>query len=258
MAHWRLLPWDSEHFGWPVARIDPDRLDGAALERCLRELDAAGVRLAYWGAADDPALLGLAQSRGGRLVDRKRTYACELGAAAEGSAGEAAAGGPEIAPLPPGAAPTPALEELAIASGVHSRFALDPALPRERFEAMYRIWLRRSLAGELADAVLLSGTAAAPRGLVTVSRRGAAPERAAELGLLAVASSARRAGLGAGLVRAAQGWARARGCARLRVVTQGANEDACRLYLRCGFGLERQELWFHFHLGSRGECPSRS
>lgn len=226
-----------------MARIDPDRLDDAALERCLRELRAAGVRLAYWGAADDPALQGLAEARGGRLVDRKRTYACDPGAC-DPAADELVA--EEIAALGPGAPPTPALEALAIASGVHSRYAIDPGLPPERFEAMYRIWLRRSLLGELADAVLLAGTPEAPRGLVTVSQRGG-PE--AEIGLLAVASTARRAGLGAALVRAAQGWARARGCARLRVVTQGANEGACRLYLRCGFGLERQELWFHFHLG---------
>ena len=57
---------------------------------------------------------------------------------------------------------SPELVELAIASGEYSRFRLDPRLNDERFVAMYRHWIDRSVARELADAVLVAECGDAP------------------------------------------------------------------------------------------------
>ncbi|HEU0076297.1 MAG TPA: GNAT family N-acetyltransferase [Longimicrobiaceae bacterium] len=51
---------------------------------------------------------------------------------------------------------------------------------------------------------------------------------------LRVAPEARGRGVGAALFRAAEAWARARGCRQLRVETQNVNVAACRLYARQG------------------------
>lgn len=49
-----------------------------------------------------------------------------------------------------------------------------------------------------------------------------------------VAPEARGRGVGAALFRAAEAWARARGCRRLLVETQNVNVPACRFYARMG------------------------
>lgn len=49
-----------------------------------------------------------------------------------------------------------------------------------------------------------------------------------------VAPEARGRGVGAALFRAAEAWARARGCRRLKVETQNVNVPACRFYARQG------------------------
>lgn len=54
-----------------------------------------------------------------------------------------------------------------------------------------------------------------------------------------VAPQWRRKGVGAVLFRAAEDWARARGCSQLDVETQNINVGACRLYSRMGCELRR-------------------
>jgi GNAT superfamily N-acetyltransferase len=49
-----------------------------------------------------------------------------------------------------------------------------------------------------------------------------------------VAPEARGKGVGAALFRAAEAWARARGCRQLKVETQNLNVPACRFYARQG------------------------
>jgi hypothetical protein len=70
------LAWDSEHLGFPVARLaDPD-LEPAGLRAALETAAAGGFRLVYWPAAagrtaPEPILREFA----GLLVDRKATFA---------------------------------------------------------------------------------------------------------------------------------------------------------------------------------------
>ena len=44
---------------------------------------------------------------------------------------------------------------LAIAAGEYSRFAVDRRFPREKSESLYRIWIQRSVSGEIAVLFLL-------------------------------------------------------------------------------------------------------
>ena len=49
-----------------------------------------------------------------------------------------------------------------------------------------------------------------------------------------VAPEARGRGVGSALFRAAEAWASARGCSRLKIETQNINVPACRFYARQG------------------------
>lgn len=52
-----------------------------------------------------------------------------------------------------------------------------------------------------------------------------------------VAPEARGRGVGSALLHAAEAWARARGCRRMKVETQNINAPACRFYAKHGFRL---------------------
>ncbi|MCK6488896.1 MAG: GNAT family N-acetyltransferase [Planctomycetes bacterium] len=229
------LPWDSSHFGFGVARCTYARPRSGQLAELRTRMRAASLRLCYLfaEAAEGPDSDLDPQAP---LVDLKTTFVRALT-----GLGPAAAE-PALRPLR-GTALTPALLALTIASGWSSRFRRDPCLPAAKADALYEIWIRRSLAGEIADQVFAwcDNGSDQPLGFVTIALR----EDMGSIGLIAVAPAARGRGIGASLVDAALRHASAKGAQRLEVVTQGANQEACRLYQRCGFTLAQRSRVFH-------------
>ena len=213
-----LLPWDSELFGFPVARLRPEALAPSTIGPAVEALRGAGVRLAYatspWGDATAEAAMAAC---GATRVDRKVTYRAAL---------------PALVPWPDGAErwtspeASPELEDLALQSGHLSRFKVDPAVPRRVFEALYLAWIRRSVRGEIADAVLVTSDGDRLTGMVTLARKG----DVGTIGLIAVGDGQRGRGLGRMLMHASEAWCRREGLSTLEVVTQGDNRAACGLY----------------------------
>jgi len=133
----------------------------------------------------------------------------------------------------------PALRALAAHAHSDSRFYADGRFPRERCDELYALWIEKSVRG-WADAVFTSGAPGQPLGYLSYHVR----EEHSEIGLVAVAESARGQGLGRELVEAALIRA-APALKPVRVVTQGRNEAANALYGKCGFELLTVESWFH-------------
>lgn len=74
-------------------------------------------------------------------------------------------------------------------------------------------------------------------------------DRCAEILGLVVDASARGGGVGADLVRAAEEWARAAGCVRIRVRSRDTRERAHRFYERAGYERNKVQLVLHKALG---------
>jgi dTDP-4-amino-4,6-dideoxy-D-galactose acyltransferase len=246
MEAYRILEWDSGFFGFAVARI---ALPGASckdLERVVSELRRRSVRLAYWSVDSSETRFdpGFPLRLGGRLVDEKTTFLADLeGVARPAKAGGCGAGVVVEAYSP--SMPKADVHGLAIQSGQYSRFAVDPHIPRAKFEELYTIWADKALAKEMADEVLvIRNGQERVVGMATLGRKG---ERG-DIGLIAVDVHFRGRKLGETLVRRAQEWFIARGCRYGQVVTQGANTPACRLYAKCGYCVEKVEHYYHFWL----------
>lgn len=239
------LTWDTRHFGFPVAEIRQPALSDESLGQALDMARQQGVVLVYWSTAVERKLPpGLLQTYGGARADEKATFVAELSPTQGPAEVEAGPAKPRVTLYPRGE-PTPRLLALGIAAGAHSRFARDGRVPRDRFEAMYRIWMERSVRRELADAVLLAilpGADREPAGLVTIRRTG----QEASIGLLAVLESARGQGVGKCLMEGAHRWMAAHGVFRSRVVTQLTNEPACKLYRRSGYRRHEVKHVYHF------------
>jgi dTDP-4-amino-4,6-dideoxy-D-galactose acyltransferase len=232
------LPWDSNFLALPVARLLTTGLAPADLAAALAAARQSGVRLLYLIAApDDAGVAAVARSAGAWLADRKVTFSMPLAAAPSASAPTGAISATTTY--------TPQLESLAWQSGEYSRFRLDPHLDPAVFQRMYSLWLRNSLAGELARQVLVWHNAEGQElGLLTLGEKGGR----ADIGLLAVDSTARGQRVGQQLVAAAVAQAIAWGHTELQVVTQRANELACSFYQKCGFKPVHEahiyHLWF--------------
>jgi GNAT superfamily N-acetyltransferase len=81
--------------------------------------------------------------------------------------------------------------------------------------------------------------------LHVASRTQLTEDACAEILGLVVDERARGAGVGAGLVRAAEAWARAEGCARIRVRSRDTRERAHRFYEREGYARNKVQLVLH-------------
>ena len=220
MDEGRLLEWDSEFWGLRIAQIPSVDADEWA-----REQHVACAYLLVPGENAPEA--HRAEERGYRLVDVR----VEL--EARSAAGEAAV-------RPVRDEDVDALRAIARTNHTDTRFYADPHFLRAACDELYDTWIRRSCEG-WADAVLVADADGAAAGYVSVHRRG---EHGA-IGLIGVAAGSRGRGLGDALARGALDWCAAAGLSACRVVTQGRNVAAQRLFQRCGFRTRSLDLWFH-------------
>ena len=230
-----VLPWDSQFFGYKIARLAGAHVTLARLaearEFCARErVDC----LYFLASADDPATLALAGEAGFRLVDVRMTFARDC------AAEDAQIRVPEAIRH---AAASDRAELLRLAESAHTntRFFADGRLA-PRGPALYRRWLERSF-DDTAGTIFVAALDGAPVGYLTCAVDAAT--RVGNIGLVAVADRAQGRGLGAGLARAGIGWLARAGAGRTTVVTQGRNVAAQVLYERAGFVTHAVELWFH-------------
>lgn len=260
-----ILAWDSEFFGRRVGRVRGGRLDPERLAAIEAWLQAEAIDCLYFLAdADDPATAVLAEEAGFRLVDVRVTLERETAALIL----------PEISAAIRPACPedVPALRRIAAASHHDSRFYADPHFDRGRCDELYATWIEKSVkeAKDLRDskdgkdgkdAVLVAEVEGRPAGYISCLMSspplpgvgGALPEgteggqggEVGEIGLLAVDAAAQGRGLGGALVDAALRWFVERRAVRIRVVTQGRNTRAQRLYQAHGLLTRSIGLWFH-------------
>lgn len=232
-----LLDWDTSFFGFPVAKVvDPDA-DAHDLQAAVAEMRANKISLAYWAANKPNADLNqLVVSLGGRLVDEKLTFVARLTDQVN------------VSLLQMGLVETyregmslSDLKQLAVDSGLYSRFVVDPKFPQDKARALYEEWMIRSASKLVADEVLVIRRSSRVVGMATLVRSG---ERGS-IGLIAVSKEFRGQKYGEALVRAAQNWWRERGCNEIRVVTQQANFAAQHLYRKCGFEVQKTEYYYH-------------
>lgn len=236
----RRLDWDSRHFGLEIAQLDQPPDSETELASVMREARESGIDCVYClvAAADFEQAWRL-ESAGFVARDLRLEFHQPVDATR-------VEGVPELRPCTD--TDVDALARMSATGFRGTRFAADPRFPRAAVARLYDVWLRNSVAG-YADAVLVSGPMGAPQGFVTLHSSG----EVARIGLIAVDPAARGAGVGQRLVAGAIAWAADRRCHALRVVTQGSNTAAQRLYQRCGFLSATAHTWFHAWPGTASE-----
>jgi dTDP-4-amino-4,6-dideoxy-D-galactose acyltransferase len=230
----RFLEWDSAHFGVRLGRLQATTLALDSAMAVVEEMRRERIDCTYcFFDANDRSSCHAAEQGGARQVDLRMSYELDLLRAPKIEAR------PDIRSAT--ASDIPALERIAETAHRDSRFYFDGRFEEAKVNDLYRIWIRKSVARTFADEVLTIDIEAVPAGYVTLSMK----ETEAEIGLIAVADSARGGGIGRALVQAAISTTIQRGAKRLSVVTQGRNAAAQRLYQRAGFTIRDALALFH-------------
>lgn len=228
-----LLPWDSEFFDRRIGTVNADGLDATTVHAARRWAEENQIDCLYFLARDNaPTSLQAAQSAGFFYVDLRLELETSLVAAPVSTEGN------EPAIRRATRDDLPALEALARASHRDTRFFRDLNFPRDRAEALYARWIARDWD---THEVLVVPAGADVAGYISVQAEG---DQGA-IGLLAVAAAHAGRGLGRALVASALARMHARGCRAARVVTQGDNIAAQRVYHAAGFRAAAAAPRFH-------------
>jgi dTDP-4-amino-4,6-dideoxy-D-galactose acyltransferase len=240
IAACEFLEWDSRFFGHRIARVSARSLTPAGVDAVRDWCAAEKVECVYFLAdAADGQSVRVAEENGFSFVDVRVTLERHHGP-----------------PNPPGPAfegtlrvsqpaDVPALKAMASTGFRSSRFYYDPHFPRPKVDLLYATWIEKSCNG-YADVVLVADVRGEPVGYVSCHLHG---DRIGQVGLLGVRDDCQGQGLGRVLLTAGLAWFGDRGSESVRVVTQGRNRGALRVYQQGGFLIQAVELWYHWWLG---------
>ena len=221
----RLLEWDSQHFGFPVARVEVPNSELASLVAVHK------IRCAYFLAdASDLSAIRWAEANRFELVDLRVTLAWPIEPRTAAPSG-----------LRPGIdADREALRRLSGTSFLDSRFFVDARFPRDRVEELFRIWSDKCLA-DPNGAVLVAESGGKVAGFIGATVKGGE----GEIVLVGVDAAFRGQSVGSRLIEGANAWLKQQGVSRAHVVTQGRNRGALALYQRQGYLIDRIQLQYH-------------
>jgi len=247
MIELKPLPWDSEHFGFKVGRVD---LLGNVLDNLVELLLLArqsNYQLVYVFTPEnqdvDPMVL---DQFDGTLVDRRVDYTLDLLNAS--SVGHSSAKSNEyqfrIVHRKHGPADSQLLE-LGVLAGHCSRFLQDSKIEVKNAKRLFEIWIEKSALCVNGEQVLLAldedGQVA---GMATVSLNN----QEGRIGLISVLGKYQGRGVGKQLIAELLDYGHKQELNRMRVTTQGANLSANQLYLKAGFAVESVTNTYHFWL----------
>jgi dTDP-4-amino-4,6-dideoxy-D-galactose acyltransferase len=230
-----ILNWDTEKFGYRIASVHADSLSKPDLNLLIENLKKDNYKLVYFFARPDDevsnnSLLSIPAS----LVDEKVTFGTyiDLGNRFDHSS--------SILPYKLEYT-SDRLRNLALQSGIYSRFKLDPRFIKNEYEILYSEWIDKSVKKVIADQTLIYYKEEEEKGLITLKLK----KLTGSIGLVAVDESERGNSVGKELMKAAFNSFVNHGISNVEVVTQKANMAACRFYEAMGFTVRNIENVYH-------------
>lgn len=229
-----LLDWDSEFFGCRIGTVNASVLSAADAIAARNWAIAREVECLYLLVQDETgATLAAANAAGFKFVDLRVELALNLAEAPPASSPPAIRAAR--------ASDLPELQRIARTAHRDSRFFIDPRFPMERAEALFARWIERDFR---EHHVLVAEGHQQPVGYLSVQLQ----QGVGVISLVAVEAGFHGQGWGKQLLQGALAWFHDQGVREIRVVTQGQNIRAQRLYQGTGFRVISAEPRLHLWL----------
>ena len=232
MEHLQRLDWDSELFGYEIGKAELHSNDNTDLETDLA--DSQKFKLTYVFSDEEISY------RKYKLVDKKISFTRKSGHISED--GTRAHFGIKIEKYNSRVHDSSRVEQLALVSGVFSRFYLDKNFTSREYEKLYKIWIKKSLESQISYCTLLALKDNEVVGFVTI---GARKKNVSEIGLIAVDQTFRGKGVAKSLIINAVGEVYESGDSYINVSTQEDNTPAMKLYASLGFKPVSKKYIYH-------------
>ena len=233
------LSWDSQFFGFNVGKIDGDKISSIEdLKKILLEAKNLNYRLCYLLIPCEYISLNeIAKSQNGLLIDEKVTYSINdiYGVKLDDSS--------NISEFDKKFS-LKEMYELGIQSSHQSRFRIDKNFERNACDKMYKIWIEKSIDGELAEKVFIYTDNNAVKGMITIKIYNGI----GKIILIGVDSEERGKSIGKKLIQKSFEYFISSKVYKVDVDTQNRNIDACRFYEKCGFSKSKTINVYHYWL----------
>ncbi len=237
MGFIKLLDWDSRFFGFNIGRIviDAHQLHHTILDKAVAEARANNIKCLYLEMPfGPPDVLAYCSGNGFSLVDFRTTLFKRL----ESEERELCVSNitcklkDEYYHYL-----TKTVEQISALS----RYAYDPRFGKQWSHRLYEEWLRRSFYEKYCDEFIVYIKGQEPVGFLTVRIKNKYPF----IDLLGVLEGHRREGIGGCLIGEAERKLLKIGHKVLKVVTQGHNIGALKIYQKRGYEIETVNIFYH-------------
>lgn len=237
------LEWDSQFFGFPVAKvIGHEDVTIVYLSNALKEAEDNKISCLYVEVPmENDGIIDFCGEAGFKLVDIKTTLSktanknllsLEVGMCLTSERKPEYFAG---------------IVAIAEAISCKSRFAFDKGFGAIPAKKLYTEWVRKSFYENYCDELFISLISGKPVGFISLKIK----ENRLNIELLGVSSEYAGRGVGTTLIEMADNWCLSKKMEKLCVVTQGNNLAALRLYQKCGFRTSKVKLFFHKWLVKR-------
>jgi dTDP-4-amino-4,6-dideoxy-D-galactose acyltransferase len=230
----KTLKWDSEFFGYPVAKIYLDQNGIDDLDCIFKQLESERFRVTYFFVPpEEKEIINHILRKGSVLVDQKTTFSKTTEKHNNFSNNIVEFQEEEI---------NEKLVQVVLEAGIYSRFRTDGNFKNNEYERLYIEWFANSVKKKIAIKTFLAKKGSEVIGITTLGKK----EHHADIGLVAVCENFRGQGIGYDLTHSADNAAFEMGLNEIKVVTQLKNKSACHLYEKCNFQIENITNIYHF------------
>jgi ribosomal protein S18 acetylase RimI-like enzyme len=241
-AECQLLEWDTNFFGFRIARVIGDKLSQQKAQNIDSFCQENQIKCLYFlSTINDPETTKIAESNNFRFVDIRITFShIRQFVNQDESIDSKVNSDLHLRNVQPH--DVSQLMEISRNSYRDTRFFYDTNFPYYFAEKLYETWIQVSCEG-YADHLIVAARAEECLGYITchINRQ----DESGTIGLVGVHHNSQGQGIGKKLVWAAIDWFKQKWCSSITVVTQGRNYPAQRLYQRCGFITKELNLWYH-------------
>lgn len=234
----QILDWDSNFFGFKVAKVSSSLTNEDEFHSLEQLLKENNVRLAYLFVEPGTKMDALLQSKNIFLADEKVTYSKTINLKSDKEVDEHIYLNDEEGV-------SEKMLDIAIQTSKHSRFRIDKKMPQNAFKELYFKWIQNAVKDFENVKLFVYNNEDTLKGLIYLKEIN---DKIGSISLIGVDHGYRGEQIGSKLIHQCEAYFKSINKEEVQVVTQKANELACRFYEKNGFIVKDVTNVYHWWL----------